>query len=213
MNKISFIVTLLATLCFVTPTLAYTVQEGDTMSEIAHNHDLTVTELAEANPQVTDLDLIIVGQQLNIHKSNEVQQPRPEVKSSSIEVKADTNDHDLTEEELDLLARIVRAEAQTEPFEGKVAVADVVLNRVESSEFPDTIEEVIYEPRQFEPVMNGQVYKPADEESMEAVEEALTNDRDMSEDSLFFYNPDIATSRWLDTRETTVVIGQHVFKR
>lgn len=114
--------------------------------------------------------------------------------------------------EMDLLARLVRAEAQTEPFEGKVAVACVVLNRVESSYFPNTIEDVIYERGQFQPVSNGEINKQADEESIAAVKAALTEKRDMAKESLFFYNPTIATSRWLDSRATALVIGQHVFK-
>nr|WP_275580309.1 cell wall hydrolase [Bacillus mesophilus] len=118
----------------------------------------------------------------------------------------------ISEEDFDLLARIVRAEAQTEPFEGKVAVASVVLNRVESPLFPDTIREVIYQRGQFQPVSNGQINKPADKESIRAVHAALSDMRHIAKGSLFFYNPTIATSRWLDSRETTVIIGQHVFK-
>ncbi|OLO38045.1 N-acetylmuramoyl-L-alanine amidase [Alkalihalophilus pseudofirmus] len=211
MKKLIFVLTLLAALSFAAPAFGYSVEKGDTMTKIAVEHGLTLKELAKANPQIKNLDLIIVGQHINIKEtetriSSEPKKERHDSNNSSL---LETN---LSEEELDLLARIVRAEAQAEPFEGKVAVADVVLNRVESPQFPDTIKEVIYEPRQFQPVANGQVNKPADEESIEAVEAALTDMRNISEDSLFFYNPDIATSRWLDTRETTVVIGQHVFK-
>jgi len=204
MKKLIFVLTFLAALCFAAPAFAYTVQKGDTMSKIAQNHRLTLDELVKANPQITDLDLILIGQEINLHKSSN----SPEQKSE----RSNSKDISLSEKEFDLLARIVRAEAQTEPFEGKVAVAAVVLNRVESSQFPDTVKEVIYEPRQFQPVANGQINKSADPESIEAVEAALSDMRDISEDSLFFYNPDIATNRWLDTRETTVVIGQHVFK-
>ncbi|GAE27784.1 putative Cell wall hydrolase [Halalkalibacter wakoensis JCM 9140] len=174
------------------------------MSKIAKNNGLTLQDLAKANPQITNLDLIYVGQDINLHKDSS--SPKPQVNQSSAQ------EVHLTDQEFDLLARIVRAEAQTEPFEGKVAVADVVLNRVESSHFPDTVKEVIYEPRQFQPVSNGQYKRPADQESIEAVEAALSDMRNISEDSLFFYNPDIATNRWLDTRKTAVVIGQHVFK-
>ena len=119
----------------------------------------------------------------------------------------------LSDSEIDLLARLVRAEAQTETLEGKIAVACVVLNRVESSQFPDTIKEVIYAPGQFQPVQNGEINKPADEESIQAVKAALTDQRQLAPGALFFYNPAIATSRWLDTRATTLVIGQHVFKK
>ena len=72
---------------------------------------------------------------------------------------------------------------------------------------------MIYEPGQFQPIDNGQIDQPADEESVEAVNAALSDMRNISDESLFFYNPDIATNRWLDTRETTVVIGDHVFKQ
>ncbi|MDE5416351.1 cell wall hydrolase [Alkalihalobacterium chitinilyticum] len=214
MKKLIFLLTFLAAaLFFATPAFGYTVEKGDTMSKIAQDHGLTLKELAAANPQINNIDLIFVGQQINIHtnkKSNNSPEPQNEV--NKLNVSTETTNHNFSKKELDLLARIVRAEAQTEPFEGKVAVADVVLNRLESSQFPDTIKEVIYQPRQFQPVSNGQINKPADQESIEAVAAALTDMRNISQDSLFFYNPDIATSRWLDTRETTIVIGAHVFK-
>jgi N-acetylmuramoyl-L-alanine amidase len=204
MNKLLFVLTLFAALCFTTTTFAYTVQKGDTMTKIAEDNGLTLEELSKANPQISNIDKIYVGEYIHLHKKNYSSQPISE-KSSSI-------NESFSEKELDLLARIVRAEAQTEPFEGKVAVADVVLNRLESPQFPDTIKEVIYELGQFQPVSNGQINKPADEESIDAVDAALSHMRNITEDSLFFYNPDIATNRWLDSRETAVVIGEHVFK-
>ncbi|MCL7745600.1 cell wall hydrolase [Halalkalibacter alkaliphilus] len=204
MRKLFFLLTLLAALFVAETTFAYTVQKGDTMMKIAKKNGITLEELSKANPQITNIDLIYVGQHIHLH--NEKHNPKSSSETSKDHVET------LSEKELDLLARIVRAEAQTEPFEGKVAVADVVLNRLESPQFPDTIKEVIYEPGQFEPVMNGQVDQPADEESIEAVDAALSDMRNITEDSLFFYNPAIATNRWLDTRETTVVIGQHEFK-
>jgi N-acetylmuramoyl-L-alanine amidase len=143
--------------------------------------------------------------------SEEVPEGFIKVKPAATQIAAQTIG--FTDAEIDLLARLVRAEAQIEPFDGKVAVACVVLNRIESSQFPDTMESVIYEPRQFQPVSNGEINKPADEESIAAVKAALTHQRDLVGDSIFFYNPTIATSRWLDTRPTTVTIGQHVFKK
>ncbi|MFV8830531.1 cell wall hydrolase [Alkalihalobacterium sp. APHAB7] len=213
MKKLLFLLTFLAALLFATPAFGYTIEKGDTMSMIAQEHGLSLKELAAANPQVKNIDLIFVGQQINIHidnQKNKSSEPQNEI--NKLNEITDTTKYNLSKKDLDLLARIVRAEAQTEPFEGKVAVADVVLNRLESPQFPDTIKEVIYQPRQFQPVSNGQINKPADQESIEAVVAALTDMRNISQDSLFFYNPDIATSRWLDTRETTIVIGAHVFK-
>lgn len=122
-------------------------------------------------------------------------------------------DVQLSREEIDLLTRIVRAEAQTEPMEGKIAVACVVLNRVKSPQFPNTVKEVIYQRNQFQPVMNGEINKPADKDSLNAVYTAISEHHHIADESLFFYNPKIATSRWLDSKETTVAIGQHVFKK
>jgi N-acetylmuramoyl-L-alanine amidase len=233
---------------------AYTVKEGDTLTSIASQHNLTINELIENNPQIKNEDLIYIGETLNIEAKNETSPlEKEEVSDKGLKLlakgvrkEAQTEEElekineaieslsapdevqvaevvkevvqpselsKYTEQEIDLLARLVRAEAQTEPFEGKVAVACVVLNRIESPLFPDTMKEVIYERKQFQPVSNGQINKPADQESIDAVIAALTDHRDMAPGSLFFYNPDIATSRWLDSRATTLVIGQHVFKK
>jgi N-acetylmuramoyl-L-alanine amidase len=112
----------------------------------------------------------------------------------------------------EMLARLVHAEAQGEPYAGKVAVAVVVLNRVASPDFPNTVPQVIYQQGQFSPVANGAIREYADKDSIRAVNEAYTL-RGTGSGSLFFYNPKTATSRWLDSRETTVTIGNHVFKK
>ncbi|HAQ08766.1 MAG TPA: cell wall hydrolase [Bacillus bacterium] len=116
----------------------------------------------------------------------------------------------INEAEKKLLARLVHAEAEGEPFVGKVAVAEVVLNRVEHEKFPDTIEEVIYQKNAFEPVQNGSINEPANKESIKAVEEALT-EQQHEEELLFFYNPDTATSDWIFSREVIKTIGNHSF--
>ena len=116
----------------------------------------------------------------------------------------------ITNNEKNLLARLVHAEAKGEPFAGKVAVADVVLNRVENEQFPDTVENVIYEKNAFQPVQNGSIHKKADKESREAVEEALKNGKENKE-LLYFYNPDTATSDWIFTRKVMKKIGNHAF--
>ncbi|MEH7380151.1 cell wall hydrolase [Bacillus sp. JJ1533] len=221
----------IASLFFADQAFAYTVQKGDTMSEIARKHGMTLNELAEMNPHVENLDLIVVGDHINtqinddntprlfegmhFEKKEEVVVASQEtVKTEQVvtEVKSISSKYNFSAEELDLLARIVRAEAQAEPFEGKVAVAAVVLNRLESPKFPDTIQGVIYQRGQFQPVRNGAINKPADEESKKAVRAALTEMRYIAKEALFFYNPTIATSRWLDSRTTAIKIGRHVFK-
>lgn len=203
MKKLITLLTLAASLLFASPAFAYSVKPGDTMSKIAREHNLTLKELADENPQISNLNLIYPGQEINTNKTIRSNEPK-------IEEPMNLN---LSNEEIDILARLVRAEAQTEPLEGKIAVACVVLNRVESPLFPDSIKEVIYAPGQFQPVANGEINEPADEESIQAVKAALTDQRQIAPGALFFYNPAIASSRWLDSRETTHMIGQHVFKK
>ncbi|MEH7884242.1 cell wall hydrolase [Bacillus sp. JJ1609] len=125
-------------------------------------------------------------------------------------VSSSTDNRFINEEEKKLLARLVQAEAEGEPYEGKVAVADVVLNRVEHEQFPDTIKDVIYQKNAFEPVQNGSINEPASEEAVKAVEEALIN-QGKNEELLYFYNPETATSEWIFSREVVKKIGNHSF--
>jgi N-acetylmuramoyl-L-alanine amidase len=178
---------------------AYEVKAGDTMSEIATTHSLTLKELSALNPQVANLNLIFVGQEIKTDRTTAA-------------AAAPTMSAGVSAYEKDLLARLVRAEAEGEPFTGKVAVAEVVLNRVASGDFPNTIKDVIYQAGQFTPVSNGEINKPADADSVRAVAAAIA-DRSIAAGSLFFYNPATATSRWLDSKTTTVAIGNHVFKK
>lgn len=110
-----------------------------------------------------------------------------------------------------LLAQLVESEAKGEPYTGKVAVAEVVLARVNSSEFPNSIEGVIYQPGQFQVVSNGSINNAPSQESINASNEALAGSN-YTNGALFFYNPRIATDRWQDTLRTTAVIGNHTFK-
>jgi N-acetylmuramoyl-L-alanine amidase len=114
--------------------------------------------------------------------------------------------------ELDLLARLVKAEAGAEPYRGKVAVAIVVLNRIASEEFPNTIHDVIYQRGQFSPVSNGMINRPTNDECRRAVAEAISSG-DTLGGALFFYDPAHATSHWLDSMPTVTSIGGHVFKK
>lgn len=225
MKKLIFALTFLFALFLAEPAFAYTVEKGDTMSKIAKEHGLSLEELATLNPEVKDLDLIQIGQVIHTEIKEVIQDEyispeRLEINSPApSEPKAEPKVQEnksasitLSKNDIDLLARLVRAEAQTEPFEGKVAVAAVVLNRMESPKFPNTLRGVIYQKRQFQPVSNGQINRAADEESIKAVYAALGDMRNIAGSSLFFYNPKIATSRWLDSRSTVVAIGQHVFK-
>ncbi|MFT8320274.1 MAG: cell wall hydrolase [Bacillus sp. (in: firmicutes)] len=138
-----------------------------------------------------------------INKVEKVDAPKNLMKKKELAVK-------ISKKEKQLLARLVHSEAKGEPYVGKVAVAAVVLNRLEHKQFPDTIKAVIFEKNAFEPVRNGSIHEPADNEAHQAVEEALEN-QDKYDDLLYFYNPETATSDWILTRKVMKKIGNHAF--
>lgn len=109
---------------------------------------------------------------------------------------------DYTESDYNVLLRIVQAEAGGCDMKGKILVANVILNRVESDEFPDTITDVVYEKRQFSPVSNGSINRcKVEEETVEAVDRALAGE-DYSEGALYFMNRRASSGsnvRWFDT--------------
>lgn len=112
------------------------------------------------------------------------------------------------------LSRIIEAEASGEPFRGKVAVGEVILNRVESKEFPNTIWGVIFDDNfgiQFEPVGNGSIYNTPSSESIEAAKVAL-NGSNYASECLYFLNPEIAKNTWIPkNREYYTTIANHEF--
>ncbi len=117
-------------------------------------------------------------------------------------------------EDLYWLARIVQAESEGEPFEGKLAVANVVLNRKESTDFPNSVKGVIFDKAhgyQYTPVQNGAIFNSPSPESIQAAALALDGNNNIS-DSLYFLNSDIATSRWIvENRTFHKRIGLHDF--
>ncbi|MFZ7942327.1 MULTISPECIES: cell wall hydrolase [Bacillaceae] len=171
-------------------TTNHKVQSGETYWKIATKFGVPVNSLMKANNAKNSA--LYVGQNLVIPNST------------------------VTAAEKDLMARLVRAEAVGEPYAGKVAVATVIMNRVASPDFPNSIREVIYQISNghyaFTPVQNGQINQPADAASKQAVNEALAF-RGQGNGSLFFYNPKTSTSQWITSREVTVTIGNHRFAK
>ncbi|MBE7028631.1 MAG: copper amine oxidase [Ruminococcaceae bacterium] len=112
------------------------------------------------------------------------------------------------------LSRIIEAESSGEPFSGKIAVGNVILNRVKCDEFPDTISEVIFDRKfgvQFQPVANNKIYNTPSNESVMAALLAI-RDVNLAGDSLYFLNPVIATNRWiLNNRTYYITINNHDF--
>lgn len=112
--------------------------------------------------------------------------------------------------DLYLLARCVYGEARGEPYTGKVAVAAVILNRVKSSSFPNTISGVIYQSGAFTAVDDGQINLGTNDECLRAAQDAL-NGWDPTYGCLYYYNPSTATNKWIRSRPVVVTIGKHVF--
>ena len=114
------------------------------------------------------------------------------------------------ESEISTLARLVHAEARGEPYVGKVAVAAVVLNRVRSAAFPNTISGVIYQAGAFDCVSDGQINLTPDSDSLRAARDAM-NGWDPTGGCIYYYNPATATSAWIWSREVRLRIGAHSF--
>ncbi|WP_070119665.1 cell wall hydrolase [Bacillus marinisedimentorum] len=167
----------------------HTVKQGESLWSIARYHGVPVAAVKKINNRYSNM--IYSGEQLKI--------PTP-----------------VSSKERDLLARLVRAEAEGEPYAGKVAVATVVLNRVDSKKFPDSVTGVVYEKSYghyaFTPVKNGEINRPADFKSKKAVNEALAY-RGQGSGSLYFFNPQTSVSKWVFSREVTVTIGKHRFAK
>ncbi len=112
----------------------------------------------------------------------------------------------------ELLARIISAESRGESYTGQVAVGAVVLNRVEHPSFPDTVSGVIYQSGAFSSVKNGQFNQPVAESCYRAARDAL-NGWDPSGGAIYFYNPQKTSDSWIRSRPVITQIGSHVFAR
>ena len=111
---------------------------------------------------------------------------------------------------LNLLARVVYGEARGEPYTGQVAVAAVVLNRVKSSSFPNTISGVVYQAGAFDAVRDGQINLSPNSTAIKAAQDAL-NGWDPSYGAIYYFNPSTATNKCIWSRPMTVTIGRHRF--
>ena len=112
--------------------------------------------------------------------------------------------------DLNLLSRLVYGEARGEQYIGQVAVAAVVLNRVKSSNFPNTVAGVIYQSGAFDVLSDGQINLTPNQTAKSAAQDAL-NGWDPSNGALYYFNPNTATSKWIWSRKITLTIGSHMF--
>ncbi|OZU90091.1 spore cortex-lytic enzyme [Virgibacillus indicus] len=115
-----------------------------------------------------------------------------------------------SQNDIQLIANAVYGEARGEPYVGQVAVAAVILNRIESPTFPNNASGVIFEPRAFTAVADGQIWLTPNETARQAVLDAI-NGWDPTGNALYYFNPDTATSAWIWTRPQIKKIGKHIF--
>lgn len=174
----------------------YVAKSGDTLWKITQRYGLPLDTVRYVNN--------IWDSQLRVGQALYLPTPLRDVISLS------TADRDLFE-------RLVSAEAKGEPFTGQAAVAGVVLNRVKSPDFPDTVRGVIMEYAgslpAFSPVADGSIYQPATASAKEAVRVALQG-YDYSRGAQVFYNPVLTSAgNWVRTRSVTTAIGRHLFAR
>lgn len=186
------------------PAAEYTVQKGDSLYLIAKKYGISLYSLRKANGKWDDM--IYAGQKLIIPGT-------ASGTDAAIATYSNKGAIPYTQGDLDLLARLITAEANNQPYTAKVAVGAVVVNRVKDSRFPNTISGVIYEKSygyyQFTPVQNGMINKPASQEAIKAARDAL-NGADPTNGALFFFD-NSATNKWLWSKPIALRSGDMVY--
>ena len=182
----------------------YTVRSGDSLFLIANRFGVTVSALRSANG--LSHDWIYPGEVLRIPAGGDSRPPDNPSRGDY---------GSWSSSDLSLLARLVTAESGGEPYEGQVAVAATVINRVRSGSYPNTIPGVIYQVvdgryYQFSPVLDGRINTAPSSTALRAVQEAAGG-WDPSYGALGFYNPAKTSNYWVQLRPVTRVIGGHVF--
>ncbi|MFA9556857.1 cell wall hydrolase, partial [Evansella sp. AB-rgal1] len=185
----------------LTQNSTYIVVSGDTLSGIASRNGTTVNAIRQANNLTSDF--LRVGQVLTIP-------------SSSDSVSTNNNQtENVQQEELLWLAKIIHSEARGETLLGQIAVGAVIMNRVESNLFPNTVQEVIFQNTnglfQFTPASNGTLNSATpNETNFDAARRALQGE-DPTNGALYFYNPSKTNDQWVRSRTVSTTIENHVF--
>lgn len=183
--------------------ITHIVRAGETLYQLARQYDCTVKEIRALNN--ISGDVIAVGAELKIPGEQNVNRAAATVSSSR-----SGGYRTYTQSDWDTLAQVVYGEARGESYDGQVAVAAVVLNRLESSDFPDTVHDVVFQKNAFTCVSDGQFYLSPNRTAYQAALEAMQG-ADPTDGCLYYWNPATATSRWIWTREVSTQIGNHVF--
>lgn len=189
--------------------VSYEVVSGDTLYSLAARYGTTVDAIMQANHLSSNV--LQVGQRLVIPGTSS----SAEAGSSTLTQKEQHSGVSVNQEEVEWLAKMIYSEGRGESLEGQIAIAAVIMNRVESPLFPNNIKDVLFEKSygyyQFTPVGTGDIYSATpNEENFEAARRAI-NGEDPTNGALFYYNPDKAYSPYLESRQVSTIIGNHTF--
>lgn len=172
-----------------TPGANYTVKRGDTLSSIATNYGTTAQKLKQSNG--LSADRIYAGQKILV----------PSIASG------------LSQDEIWLMAKMIHAEARGESDTGQIAVGAVIMNRIKSDLFPNTLSGVLYQKNQFTAIQDGQFYNlNPDQRAITAAQKAASG-QDPTGGALFYWNPQKANNAWLNQKPILATIGNHVFAK
>ena len=192
----------------------YKVKKGDTLFLIAKKNKVTVASLRKANNKWNDK--LKAGQKLILPAAVKAKKTTAKASTLSAEASTATSSKAVisyTQKELDLLARLITAEATGQPYNAMVGVGAVVVNRVQSPDWPSTITKVINQVAgdyyQFTPVKNGYIKKPASKTAIKAAKAAL-NGSDPSKGAMFYFD-NTSTNTWLWSKPITARYGIMIF--
>ncbi|PSL48458.1 LysM domain-containing protein [Salsuginibacillus halophilus] len=189
------------------------VQQGESLRAIASTVGEDVSDLKTLNQ--LDSEVISPGTQIRTVVPRAVAEdltyePAPSAEETTSVEQAPEPQVDAAEQ--DLLARLIHQEAQGEPFDGKVAVGNVIMNRVDAGQYPNSVSGVVHQSGQFTPAMTGAINQPASQRSQEAAREALTGAAPAG-NALYFHNPNVTRTSFFMNKPTVTQIGNHRFAR
>ncbi len=192
---VTFTVLCAGVMPYASPAMAWTyrIESGDSLFKLSKEFGSKVDTLQKANGLKSDL--ILTGKKLWI----------PDTEAKPMQNSRGQND-------LYLLARLISGEVRGESYQGQVAVGAVIMNRLNSNDFPSTIVGNVYKKGEFESVSNGQIWGTVTESALKAAKAAISGE-DPTGGALYFYNPGKVHSKtnWIWSRQVTGRIGLHVF--
>ncbi len=177
--------------------ITYYVDSGDTLYDLANSFNTSVGVIMALNNMGNSI----------IRKGEKLQLPIFNLSKKQVLAKT------ISDSDIELMARTIHGEARGEPYMGQVAVGAVIINRVLSNQFPDTIKGVIYQQNQFTAVADGQIHYAPNNIAYRAARDSLSG-TDPTLGSLYYYNPETARNKsFFTSRQFVVSIGQHIFAK